>query len=698
MRLPAARVKDERRRRLPFEAADFGETSARPMMPEKDVIMLKLFSPVFLFVCATIFTLGPTASVRADSSPPSWMRQAAAVSHPGYDKEVPAVVLHNEQQVTLGADGTQVTTENYAVKILSREGREHAVAVALYLVSSGRVRDIEAWLIRSNGTTKNYDKKTILDRISDPDDVYDEYRLKIIDGSDDADAGAIFGYTIVSEDRPLYFQEKWFSQDNLPTLVSRYTLNLPAGWKASSMTFNHAAVSPQVTGTRYTWEFRNLPFVKREPMSPSVSNLVPWVAINYAPENGTASSSKVFPNWTEVSRWMATMYDPQVIVDDAVAVKAQELTAGAKTELDKIRAVAHYVQSLQYISIDIGVGSGNGIRPRPSNLVLSRGYGDCKDKANLMRALLKTLKIEAYPVIIFSGDPTFVREEWSSPAQFNHCIIAVKVGDETDAPTVIKHAALGRLLIFDATDPDTSVGDLPDYLQGSFALISAGEKGGLTKMPVTPPDTDMLERRIEVSLTANGEVRGTIRELANGQTSSLFRQQVRVLSAQDYKKMLESWLTRGSTGAQLVKFTPQDKRVDSIFDLDVEFVAPSYAQLMQNRLLVFKPVIVSRRNELSLTEPNRNNPVLLKPLAMRETVVVNLPAGFIVDEMPDAVNLETAFGNYATSYEVKEGKLYFTRSLRITRATVPVEKYGSVRDFYAKMRNAEQSPVVLLRK
>jgi hypothetical protein len=92
--------------------------------------------------------------------------------------------------------------------------------------------------------------------------------------------------------------------------------------------------------------------------------------------------------------------------------------------------------------IDIGVG----------HTVLSRGYGDCKDKANLMRAMLKVLKIEAYPIAIFSGDPTFTREEWASPDQFNHCITAVKVSDETKSPTVIEHSALGRLLIFDATD------------------------------------------------------------------------------------------------------------------------------------------------------------------------------------------------------------------------------------------------------
>ena len=40
------------------------------------------------------------------------------------------------------------------------------------------------------------------------------------------------------------------------------------------------------------------------------------------------------------------------------------------------------------------------------------------------------------------------------------------------------HATLGRLLIFDATDPYTSLGDLPDHEQGSYALIIAGQNGG----------------------------------------------------------------------------------------------------------------------------------------------------------------------------------------------------------------------------
>lgn len=650
-----------------------------------------------IFTMFFVLALHASAFAVIDDAP-GWLRQAASASVPVYEKSVNAVVLHTEQQVTLGSDGKLVTIENRAVKILTREGKNEATALALYLVSSGKVRDMNAWLIRPDGTVKEYDKKYIIDRISDPDDVYNEYRVKIIDGSNDADVGYTFGYTVISEDKPLFYQDRWFFQNNLPTLLSRYQLNLPANWKASSLTFNHPEIKPQVNGASYAWELRHLAPIADEPMSPSFVNLVPRIAINFAPSDASQSLDRAFADWTEVSQWASRMQDPQVIVDDAVAAKAREITATAKTELEKIRAVGAYVQNLQYISIDIGVGYGNGMRPRPSNTVLNRGYGDCKDKANLMRAMLKALKIEAYPVIIYAGDPTFVREEWVSPSQFNHCIIAVKVSDETIAPTVISDPKLGRLLIFDATDPYTPVGDLPEHEQGSLALIVAGDNGSLAKMPVTPPGFNSWERKVEVSLKDDGSIDGTISERATGQQSTYARALFRSLSGSDFNKTIEGWLTRGATAAKLLKLTPKDKQAEASFDLNVEFSVPRYGQLMQNRLLVFKPAIVSRANSIYLTEQNRKNAVSLDANSFNETTVFTLPQGFAVDEVPDAFSLDTPFGKYKTSFEVKEGKLLFTRSLVLNRSIVPVEKYGSVRDFYAKILAAEQSPVVLLRK
>src|SRR4029079_14220700 len=110
---------------------------------------------------------------------------------------------------------------------------------------------------------------------------------------------------------------------------------------------------------------------------------------------------------------------------------------------------------------------------------------------------------------------------------------------------------LGRLLIFDATDPYTAVGDLPDHEQGSLALIMAGDKGGLARMQIMPADTDKLQRHVEVTLNELGEIKGTIQERSLGQTATALRAQFRALPAPDFRKAIEGWLTRGATGAAL---------------------------------------------------------------------------------------------------------------------------------------------------
>src|SRR5258708_16305854 len=99
-----------------------------------------------------------------------------------------------------------------------------------------------------------------------------------------------------------------------------------------------------------------------------------------------------------------------------------------------------------------------------------------------MRAMLKAINIQGYLVSIVAGDPSYVRAEWPSPQQFNHCIIAIRIGDGTQAPSVANHPTLGRLLIFDPTDDNTPAGDLPQHEQGSLALVIAGDAGALLKM------------------------------------------------------------------------------------------------------------------------------------------------------------------------------------------------------------------------
>ena len=650
------------------------------------------------FAAALTLAIGYAQAVSA-GDPPPWLLDAAKAATPAFDvKDVSALVLRNEESVTIESDGRMVRTVRYALRILTKEGRQEAVARIVYQTDGEKVRDFDAWLIRKSGPAKSYGKKETIDMALADNDLYNEARRKLIFAIDDSAEGDVFGYESVTEERTIFSQMSFRFQDDHPVVFSKFTLNLPNGWRAESVTFNRDKIEAVVSGTSYSWELRDLAPNPYEAGSPSRSSLAPRLAVSFFPSQATATQIRTFSNWADVAKWMSEIEDPQMTVDDALAGKAKDLTAAATNEFERRRAISRYVQQLQYISIQIGTGKGGGYRPRSATEVFAKSYGDCKDKANLMRAMLSVLRIQAFLVSITADDPTYVRAEWASPHQFNHCIIAVKVSDETKAASVVVHPTLGRLLIFDPTDPYTSLGDLPEEQQGSLALIDHKDTDALLQMPVIPAELNRLDRKVNISLTPDGAIAGSLNEKTVGQAAVAERSRLRRLAASEYNQMIESWITRGASGAKTAKIETKDDHQNGDFNLDVVFSAASYGQLMQGRLMVFKPAVVGRLERFSFTDGKRKHPYLIDATTYSESVTIKLPAGFVVDEMPEPANLESAFGKYTANYEVKGDSLIFTRSLKLNRVTVPADKYETVRTFFGLVRNADQSPVVLLRK
>jgi hypothetical protein len=641
---------------------------------------------------------GVAASCAAEDAP-GWLREASTRKIPDYAAKVPGVVLLRETRTVVDESGRMVVSTREALKVLSREGRTDAYASQIYEVGNSKVRDVKAWMIAPSGELLKLGKEAAYDKAVTNNDTYNDIRVRGIDGRDKADPGSVFGFEIVSEDRALFSQFEWYVQTRLPVLLSRRVLTLPSGWRAESATFNQPEIRPSVEGSTYTWEARDLPFVEPEPSSPHMFSLVPRVAVTYyPPTGGKSSAAPVFGSWQDVSRWVTAITEAQAQPDEALAAKARALTANAKTELERIQAIGWFVQGVKYVSIQIGVGRGGGYRPQPAADVLTKEYGDCKDKATLMRALLKAVGISSYLVVIYSSDRSYVHEAWPSPQQFNHAIVAVRVSEDTKAGAVVQHPVLGRLLIFDPTNGSTPAGDLPGYEQNSPALIAAGDQGDLVRTPETPASANVSEREIHATLDADGKLTARLSEVFSGQSAASERGVYNSRGLPEFRKLIENWVSLGAKGATISKVDASDTFLQGRFRLEAEFEAPGYAQIRAGRLMIFRPAIVSRRQSISFTEPKRRYPVLLNAAAFDEKVRIQLPAAFKVDELPDAQKLETPFGKYVSSCEVKDGELVFARSLEIRSGTVPADRYPSVREFFERIRSVEQTPVVLVRQ
>jgi hypothetical protein len=119
-----------------------------------------------------------------------------------------------------------------------------------------------------------------------PNDVFNEVRVKVISGRDEVEVGAVFGCEWTSEERSVFTQFDWQFQERLPALLSRFTISLPPGWRAEGVTLNHSKIEASITGSAYTWELRDLPYIEDEHASPEVTTIAPRLAVSYFPPAG----------------------------------------------------------------------------------------------------------------------------------------------------------------------------------------------------------------------------------------------------------------------------------------------------------------------------------------------------------------------------------------------------------------------------
>lgn len=640
---------------------------------------------------AVLALLAPSVAESADA--PAWLEDAARIERSPIERNAPAVILHDEQRITVTADGRVTTRRFYAVRVQTRAGAEAAAVREVYLKGGGDVRTIRAWIL-ADGRTTQISSSEILDVGVVSNDLFNEVRAKVVNAPDTISPGTIFGAETETTDRTVFTQFEWPVQEEWPVRRFRRLLTLPSGWDARTVTFNHSPIEPQHTASTWTWSADDLAAPPQEPAGPPVSGLVPRIAVTYSEG---PSSPTAFTTWESVSSWLSTLQDSPAAGAAALTAKARELTASAATPLDRIAAIGRYVQKVQYISIQTGLGRGGGYKPHPAADVLAKNYGDCKDKANLMRALLGSIGISAHLVAIYSGDPFYVRPEWPSPQQFNHAIVAVDVAPDTRLAATATVPKLGTLLLFDPTDEQTPVGQLPLYLQNSYGLVVMPKGGDLIKAPFAPPDTNVSIRVVKASVARDGLLKATITETSGGDAASRERWIFTSLPREAYTRRLEGELRRQIPGAVFTLGNAREDTANNLFERTVQLEARGFAQVLQNRLLLVRAPISGRGALPSLTTTERQTPVVLDALEERDHFELEIPAGATVDEMPKPIAREGAFGRFAVEWKSQGGTIVRDLSLRINRDNVPPERYQDLRSFLDAFLEAEGRPIVLAR-
>jgi len=627
---------------------------------------------------------------------PPWVRQEAARQAPAYPPKVNAVVLLAEEHVTVAPDGGRTMRERGAIRVLQRS-RERIAAWRSYNARSGRIREFRGWLLDADGRERQFKDNEIVDFALSTNETYSEGRAKTLECPNSAPPGSVFAWELVEEEKTIFTQYLYTFQEQLPVLASRFSLSLPPGWEQRDVVFNHAPIPAASAGGSYTWELRNLPWIEDEDYAPGFHTLAPRLCVTFYPPAGAAAELRPLKDWAAASDWMTGFVEPSADPSAAIRMKSADLTAGAASELDKLRAVAAFVQKLNYVSIQMNLTRGGGYTPHRADQVLSRGYGDCKDKATLMASLLRAAGTEAFVTVAYSGDRDYVRPEWPSSLQFNHAIVAVRVSDAVTLPTAKSYPGLGRLLLFDPTDPFTPLGDLPEEEQGSRMLVLAGARGGLIEAPRLPASAHLVQSDIQAKLDPDGLLAATLQRGYHGQAASFMRSLTTQQDKSEVRKYFERIFAQRLGGVVLGTLEPSDRAGGNRFELRASFDVKQFAKVQGNLVLILPGTVVPGARYL-FPAKERKLPVRLSASLRKDRISIQLPPGIKVDETPDPIELKTAYGAFHGRYGSSPGTLLFEQSLEVQDTLAPAEDYARVRDFFDQVSAWQQSAVVLVRQ
>jgi transglutaminase-like putative cysteine protease len=636
----------------------------------------------------------------AADSAPDWVRQAAQQKMPDYDRDTFAVILLDETETTVHDNGQIDTLRRGVVRLLRPEAKRRYGGVAVPFDKDEKILSLKAWTIEPSGHEIAVGEKDAAEHGYLSDLEYRDVRAKVLEFPE-ANPGSVVAFEYVERERPYVFEDDWAFQDTSPVLTARFELQLPAGWEFTTSWFNYPAQQPQTSGSNhYLWEIKNLPAIVTEPDMPPWKAVAGWAGVKYFPRD-PAMRAKSSGSWQDIGLWYNGLTQSSRATSPAIQQKVAELTAGISDPLLKMRALAKYVQqNIHYFAVEIGIG---GFQPHPAPEVFEHKYGDCKDKATLLSAMLHEVGIESYYLAVdhLRG---YIHPSYPS-IYMDHMILAIRLPDSIPTNSlfaVVDDPQLGRLLIFDPTNEHTPLGYLPWYLQSSYGLVMAPDGGHLISLPLLPASTNRLLRTASFDLNASGDLSGEIHEIEWGAQAQQQREEFLDREPSKRAEVFDGFLANFLNRFQLTSASIGNlDQYDETLVLEYKLVSPGYANAAGNLLFV-RPRVVGDKYTTTLllfTEHKpRQYPIEFEEATRQDDIFdITVPAGYVIDGLPQPVEARCDFASYRSETKFSDGVLHYKRTLEINDVMVPKEKLSTVRDFFEQVAADQQSAAILRR-
>ncbi len=214
-------------------------------------------------------------------------------------------------------------------------------------------------------------------------------------------------------------------------------------------------------------------------------------------------------------------------------------------------------------------------------------------------------------------------------------------------------------------------------------------------MPATDPGTNILERIGKFKLGSDGTLAGEIVEDRTGDHALRERYLLKNANEQQRSKYFEQFLNRS-----LKQFSLENPLIEGLDTRDkltvrYKLSTAGYAQNMGPLMLVRPRVVGDKQIGIDFVKP-RLYPVELEASSREnDTYEIELPAGFVVDDIPDPVKIDVGFASYQSKTEVSGQLLRYHREYVVRSVEISPEKFADLKRLEGMIGADERAAVVL---
>jgi hypothetical protein len=393
----------------------------------------------------------------------------------------------------------------------------------------------------------------------------------------------------------------------------------------------------------YATTVTNVPAFHEEPRMPPEDQVRRWMLVYYTADE--KPDPQLF--WKRIGKDWNDYFKEAAKVNDDVKKAAAEIVGDAQTPEQKLERIYDYcrlkVKNLNDDASEVAAEERAKLIKKDAKPAdtLKRGQGSAGDIDELFAALAIASGFDARLAVAADRsriffDPTFADLYF---LRRGRSFIAVKVGE--------------GWRFFEPAATYVPFGMLPWQAEMTDALVSDPKEAFFAKTPLSPPDKSLEKRTARLRLLEDGTLEGDVRVEYTGHLANDKKEYNDDDSPQQREDTLRDMVKNRLSTAEV-----SDVKIENVTDPVKPFAyaykvrVPGYAQRTGKRLFLQPAFFQHNLPPLFSTSDRRNNIYFSYPWSEDDTVEIELPAGYALDNadapMPFAAQ-------DVSKYEVKIG-------------------------------------------